>query len=77
MNVALFGMTAKEWKENNIRDNAVILHLIILSNLEVLNAEMIKDGLEQSKRLEKLNDVAKRQLSLLIDEYHVKAKEIS
>ncbi len=77
LNVALFGMTAKEWKENNIRDNADILHLIILSNLEVLNAEMIKDGLEQSKRLEKLNDVAKRQLSLLIDEYHVKAKEIS
>lgn len=83
LNVALFGMTAKEWKQNNpmlegnIRDNTDILHLIILSNLEVLNSELIEDGLEQSKRLEKLNNVAKRQLELLFNENNIKTKEIS
>lgn len=83
LNVALFGMTAKEWKQNNpmlegnIRDNTDILHLIILSNLEVLNSELIEDNLEQSKRLEKLNNVAKRQLELLFNENNIKTKEIS
>ena len=83
LNVALFGMTAKEWKQNNpmlegnIRDNTDVLHLIILSNLEVLNSELIEDGLEQSKRLEKLNNVAKRQLELLFNENNIKIKEIS
>ena len=83
LNVALFGMTAKEWKQNNpmlegnIRDNTDILHLIILSNLEVLNSELIEDGLEQYKRLEKLNNVAKRQLELLFNENNIKTKEIS
>ena len=82
LNVALFGMTAKEWKQNNpmlegnIRDITDILHLIILSNLEVLNSELIEDGLEQSKRLEKLNNVAKRQLELLFNENNIKTKEI-
>ena len=67
LNVALFGMTAKEWKDNNptldgnMRDYANILQLVILSNLENLNAEMIEQGLEQSKRLERLNTTAKRQ----------------
>lgn len=67
LNVALFGMTAKEWKDNNpeldgnMRDYANILQLVILSNLENLNAEMIEQGLEQSKRLERLNSIDKKQ----------------
>lgn len=67
LNVALFGMTAKEWKDNNpelegnMRDYANILQLVILSNLENLNAEMIEQGLEQSKRLERLNVIAQKQ----------------
>lgn len=58
LNVALFGMTAKEWKdknthlEGNMRDYANILQLIILSNLENLNAEMIEQGMEQKVRLD-------------------------
>ena len=67
LNVALFGMTAKEWKDNNpelegnMRDYANILQLVILSNLENLNAEMIEQGFEQNKRLERLNAIAKKQ----------------
>lgn len=78
LNIALFGMTVKEWKEKspslegNIRDNTDILHLVILSNLEVLNDEMIKEGIKQTKRLEKLNDVAKRQLNLLSENNCIK-----
>lgn len=54
-------MTSKEWKDNNpnldgnIRDNTDILHLVVLSNLEVINSEMISQGLSQNERLEKLN----------------------
>lgn len=71
LNVALFGMTAKEWKiknpnlNGNIRDYATILQLIILINLENLNAEMINQGIEQNKRLERLNEIAKKQYSIL------------
>ncbi len=70
LNVALFGITAKEWRKStnldgNIRDYADILHLIVLSNLESLNAEMIKSGLCQSERIVKLNNIAKKQLQLL------------
>lgn len=71
LNVALFGMTAKEWKEKypnlegNMRDYADILQLVILVNLENLNAEMIEQGLEQSKRLVRLNEIAKKQLNIL------------
>ena len=56
LNMALFGMTAKEWRRNNpalngnIRDYANILQLIVLSNLEVLNADMIENGINQEKR---------------------------
>ena len=61
INVALFGMTAKEWRNNNrdikgnIRDYTDILHLVVLSNLEVLNANMIENNISQNKRLEKLD----------------------
>ena len=71
LNVALFGMTAKEWKEKNpnlegnMRDYANILQLVILINLENLNAEMINQGIEQNKRLERLNEIAKRQYEIL------------
>ena len=65
LNVALFGMTAKEWRDNNpnldgnIRDHADILHLVVLANLENLNADMITSGLPQSERIVKLNNTAK------------------
>ena len=73
INVALFGMTAKEWKEDNpnladegnIRDYTDLLHLVILSNLENINAELIEIGLSQSERLIRLNDMAKKQIELL------------
>ena len=77
INVALFGMTAKEWRENNpskegnIRDYADILHLIVLSNLEVLNASMIENNISQKDRLEKLNATAKRQIAILASDSNV------
>ena len=78
LNVALFGMTAKEWREKNpnlsgnIRDYTDILHLVVLVNLENLNADMISDGISQSKRLEKLNNTARKQLALLKDNNNIK-----
>lgn len=81
INVALFGMTAKEWKDKNpnldgnMRDYANILQLVILSNLENLNAEMIEQGLEQSKRLERLNIIAKKQYLTLQDSNGIKKIE--
>ena len=81
INVALFGMTAKQWREENsdltgnIRDYADILHLIVLANLENLNAEMIANGISQKERLEKLNNTAKRQLELLRNNSSVKRLE--
>lgn len=74
LNMALFGMTAKEWRENNpdksgnIRDYANVSQLVCLSNLESLNAVLINDGLEQSQRLEKLNKIAISQMKILIDD---------
>ena len=64
-------MTAKEWRDNNpnldgnIRDYTDILHLVVLANLENLNAEMITSGIYQSERIVKLNNTAKKQLQLL------------
>ena len=81
LNVALFGMTAKQWRDNNpklegnIRDYADILHLIILSNLENLNASMIKDNISQSERLIKLNEIAISQLELLQKNKSIKELE--
>lgn len=73
INVALFGLTAKEWRDNNpelskdgnIRDYTDIYHLIVLSNLEVLNASMIDNNISQSERLTKLNEAARKELSIL------------
>ena len=77
INVALFGMTAGEWRkinpnlEGNIRDYVDIVHLIVLSNLEVLNASMIDNGTKQSERLEKLNATARKELSILSKDKNV------
>lgn len=82
LNVALFGMTAKEWKDKNpnlvgnMRDYANVLQLIILVNLENLNAQMIKSGLKQQERLEKLNVIAKEQYTLLCDSNGIKKIEL-
>ena len=73
LNVALFGITAKEWRNKNpklaengnIRDYTDLLHLVILNNLENINAELIKMNISQSDRLVKLNDIAKKQMELL------------
>ena len=73
LNVALFGMTAKEWRgknpsvadKGNIRDYTDLLHLVILNNLENINAELIEIGISQRERLVKLNSMAKRQMDLL------------
>ena len=73
LNMALFGMTAKEWRTNNpdldgnIRDYATMNELICLANLENLNSVFIKEGLKQSERLEKLNKIAISQMQILND----------
>jgi len=71
LNVAMFGMTAKEWrdanpdKNGNIRDYASINELICLSNMENLNAVYINDGMPQYERLIKLNQIAIQQMKVL------------
>ncbi len=73
LNVALFGVTAREWREanpdlnGNIRDYANINELICLSNLENLNALFINENMPQSKRLLKLNEIAIQQMRILTD----------
>ncbi len=74
LNVALFGMTAKQWrdknpdKKGNIRDYAEVSQLICLSNLENLNAYLIEQGFSQQERLIKLNNAAIRQMKVLAEE---------
>ena len=71
LNVAMFGMTAKQWRENNpglkgnIRDYATINELICLSNMENLNAVFIEQGMPQGERLLKLNQIAIHQMNVL------------
>ena len=73
LNVALFGMTAKEWrdtnpdKKGNIRDFAIIEQLVVLSNMESINALLIRQGLPQNDRLTQLNKVAMTQMRSLLD----------
>ena len=55
----------------NIRDYTDILHLVVLSNLEVLNANMIENSINQKDRLEKLNSTAKKQLNILINDKNI------
>lgn len=71
LNVALFGMTAKQWRDNNpnlkgnIRDYASINELICLSNMENINAVLIEDKVPQNQRLMKLNKIAIHQMTVL------------
>ena len=71
LNVAMFGITAKQWRDahpdmkGNIRDYASINELICLSNMENLNAVFIGQGMTQSERLVKLNQIAIHQMSVL------------
>ncbi len=71
LNMALFGKTAKKWKDENpekdgnIRDYASIVELLVMANIESINAELIRLGLSQSKRLVELNQMAIRQLKAL------------
>ena len=71
LNVAMFGMTAKQWREanpelkGNIRDYATINELICLSNMENINAVLINDGMPQGERLIKLNQIAIQQMQIL------------
>lgn len=73
LNVALFGITAKEWrkdnlelsKNSNIRDYTDLLHLVILNNLENINAELIEMKIPQNERLVRLNNIARKQMELL------------
>lgn len=78
LNVALFGITAKEWRDNNpdqkgnIRDCASLEQLVILSNMEGINALLIQQGLTQSERLTQLNRVAITQMKSLIESNAIK-----
>ncbi len=71
LNVALFGLTAKQWREanpvleGNMRDYATVLHLLVLVNLESMNAHLIREGLPQPERLRRLNAEAIHQLKSL------------
>ncbi len=73
LNVALFGMTAKEWRDQNpdlkgnMRDYATINELICLSNMENINAVLINDSIAQKERLIKLNQIAIQQMQVLQD----------
>lgn len=73
LNLALFGMTAKQWQgenpilKGNIRDHATAEQLLVLANLETLNAHFIKEGISQTERLVKLNETAIYQMELFAD----------
>ncbi len=81
LNVALFGMTAKEWRnknpniQGNVRDYTDLKHLLILCNLENTNAELINEGLPQRERLIKLNNSAIRQMKILENDKSIKELE--
>ena len=84
LNVALFGMTAKEWRDNNpklakegnMRDYTDLLHLVILNNLQNTNAELIEEKVPQRERLVRLNNSARRQMKVLKDNKNIKELEL-
>lgn len=84
LNVALFGMTAKEWRDNNpelakegnMRDYTDLLHLVILNNLQNTNAELIEEKVPQNKRLVRPNNSARRQMKVLKDNKNIKELEL-
>ena len=81
LNVALFGQTAKQWRETNpkldgnMRDHATIEQLLVLANLEGMNAEFIRMSLPQGDRLKRLNEIAIRQLQSLLTRSDVRRLE--
>jgi hypothetical protein len=78
LNVALFGQTAKQWRdanpdaEGNVRDHAPLEQLVVLTNLESLNSVLIRQGLSQPERLQKLNEIAITQMRTLLSDNNVK-----
>ncbi len=78
LNVALFGSTAKQWREynpgkqGNIRDDATLEQLVVLSNLESINALLLHQGLAQTERLQKLNEAAIQQMRSLLTNHTIK-----
>jgi hypothetical protein len=78
LNVALFGMTSKQWRdenpkaEGNIRDGATIEQLVVLSNMESINAVLIHHGLKQNERLQQLNQIAITQMKSLLGNKNLK-----
>ena len=81
LNVALFGITAKEWRnqnngmEGNVRDYSTLEQLVVLSNLESINSILIEQALPQNVRLKKLNEIAISQMKSLIESNIVKKLE--
>ncbi|OUN23254.1 hypothetical protein B5G34_04490 [Flavonifractor sp. An82] len=81
LNMALFGMTAKQWRDShpdlkgNIRDYANVSQLVCLSNLENLNAVFISEGMSQAERLTKLNAIAISQMEILTQDHRIEALE--
>lgn len=78
LNIALFGKTAKQWREENpdkkgnIRDEADVNQLVCLANMESLNAHMIEEGLPAHERVKKLNKIAISQMRVLLDDNSTK-----
>lgn len=78
LNVALFGITAKEWRDmnsdktGNVRDYASLEQLVVLSNMESINALLIQQGLSQADRLFQLNKVAIAQMKSLVESSAIK-----
>lgn len=78
LNMALFGFTAKQWRDNNpdkdgnVRDQATIEQLVVLSNLESINSVLINQGLSQSDRLQQLNKIAITQMKSLVANQQMK-----
>lgn len=78
LNVAMFGLTAMQWrkanpgKEGNVRDYSTVEQLLVLANLESMNAEFIRMGLPQGERLRKLNAIAIQQLKSLVGNMNLK-----
>ena len=81
LNMALFGMTAKQWRDmnpgekGNIRDQANVSQLVCLANLENLNALFINEGMEQPERLKKLNRIAIEQMQILTLDHNLQRLE--
>lgn len=79
--MTLFGLTASSWHsqnpdaKGNIRDDATLEQLVVLSNLESINAILIRQGLEQKDRLTQLNDIAINQMTSLVNNSKLKKLE--